>query len=107
MLLFAIQGLRFSPAMDCVKRIHSDCSQSADIANAGPGSGDDNVTAVYIGGADDMLEAEICAGNYQLVYCSPESLLTDNRWRDMLQNPIYCERFVGLVVDEAHCVKSW
>ena len=66
-----------------------------------------NVTAVYIGGADDMLEAEICAGNYQLVYCSPESLLTDNRWRDMLQSPIYCERLVGLVVDEAHCVKSW
>ena len=66
-----------------------------------------NVTAVYIGGADDMLEAEICAGNNQLVYYSPESLLTDNRWRDMLQSPIYCERLVGLVVDEAHCVKSW
>ena len=53
-----------------------------------------NVTAVYIGGADDMLEAEICAGNYQLVYCSPESLLTDNRWCDMLQNPIYCENLL-------------
>ena len=66
-----------------------------------------NVTAVYIGGADDILEAEICAGNYQLVYCSPESLLTDNRWRDMLQSPIYSERLVGIVVDEAHCVKSW
>ena len=46
-----------------------------------------NFTAVYIEGADDMLEAEICAGNYQLVYCSPESLLTDNRWRGMLQSP--------------------
>ena len=43
-----------------------------------------NVTAVYIGGADYMLEAEICAGNYQFVYCSHESLLTDNRWHDML-----------------------
>ena len=59
-----------------------------------------NVTAVYIGGADDMLEAEISAGNYHLVYCSPESLLTDNRWRDMLQSTIYCERLVGLVVDK-------
>ena len=37
----------------------------------------------------------------------PESLLTDDRWRDMLQNSVYQERLVGLVVDKAHCVKKW
>ena len=51
------------------------------------------VTAVYIGGADDMLEAEICAGNYQFVYCSLESLLTVYHGHDMVQSPI----LVGLV----------
>ena len=34
-----------------------------------------NITVVYIGGTDNMPEAEICAGNYQPVYCSPKYLL--------------------------------
>ena len=65
------------------------------------------VSAVYAGNADDKLEADICSGKYQLVFISPESLLVESRWRDMLQSPIYCERLVGLIVDEAHCVKKW
>jgi ATP-dependent DNA helicase RecQ len=65
------------------------------------------VSAVYAGKADDKLEADICSGKYQLVYFSPESLLLESRWRDMLQSPTYCERLVGLAVDEAHCVKKW
>ena len=65
------------------------------------------VSAVYAGMADEELEGEVCAGCYQLVFLSPESLLTDGRWRDMLQSPVYHERLVGFVVDEAHCVKKW
>ena len=65
------------------------------------------VRAVYPGMADEELAESVCSGSFQLVYLSPESLLTDGRWRDMLQNPIYQERLVGLVVDEAHCVKKW
>ena len=64
------------------------------------------VKAVYAGGVDDKLEADVCAGDYQLVYFSPESILTENRWWDMLQSPIYAERLVGFVIDEAHCVKT-
>ena len=37
------------------------------------------VKAVYAGGVDDKLEADVCAGDYQLVYFSPESILTENR----------------------------
>ena len=64
------------------------------------------VRAVYAGMADDELAESVCSGSFQLVYLSPESLLTDGRWCDMLQNPIYQERLVGFAVDEAHCVKK-
>ncbi len=66
------------------------------------------VKAVYVGECeDDKAIMDVCSGNFQLVYMSPESLLTDIRWRDMLQSPIYRENLIGLVVDEAHCVKKW
>ena len=38
---------------------------------------------------------------------SPEALLADDRWRYMLMSPMYKENLMGLVVDEAHCVKKW
>ncbi len=66
-----------------------------------------DVTAVYAGEVDDDVEADICTGEYQLVYMSPEALLNDDRWRDMLSNSVYQENLVALVVDEAHCVKKW
>ena len=38
---------------------------------------------------------------------SPELLLTDKTWRDMLQSPVYKEHLIGFIVDEAYCVKKW
>ena len=66
-----------------------------------------NVVPVYAGAVDDESERDICEGKYQLVFLSPESLLTDGRWCDMLQSAVYHERLAGLVIDEAHCVKEW
>ena len=68
-----------------------------------------NVRAVYVGDCtEEGSEAtEICSGKYQLVYMSPEALLTNEHWRDMLLSPVYRDNLVGLVVDEAHCVKKW
>ena len=44
-------------------------------------------SAVYIRNAND--ENDICSGKYQLVFMSPEGLLTDDlRWRDMLQSSV-------------------
>ncbi len=66
------------------------------------------VKAVYVGECEDNKAViDVCGGNFQLVYMSPESLLTDDRWRDMLQSPLYKDNLVGLIVDEAHCVKKW
>ena len=34
--------------------------------------------------------------------------LAKTAWRDILQSPdVYKEQLVGVVVDEAHCVKKW
>ena len=66
-----------------------------------------NVSAVYVGDADESIETEICEGKFQLVYMSPEALLTNFTWRDMLLSPVYQSNLVALVVDEAHCVKKW
>ena len=64
--------------------------------------------AVYVGDcSEERREVEVRCGNYQLVYMSPEALLTDERWRDMLVSPVYRQHLVALVVDEAHCVKKW
>ena len=64
---------------------------------------------MYVGDcAEEGSEAtDICSGKYQLVYMSLEALLTNEHWRDMLLSPVYRDNLVGLVVDEAHCVKKW
>ena len=46
-------------------------------------------------------------GKYQLVYVSPEAIIGDSRWREMLHSPAYQKNLVAFVVDEAHCVIKW
>ena len=49
-------------------------------------------------------EVNIIKGEVQLVYISPESLL---KYRRMLLSTPYRNNLMGLVVDEAHYVKTW
>ena len=68
------------------------------------------VCSVYIGDLDTNMvytTTEISERKYQLVFVSPEVLLTDLHWRDMLMSPVYQENLVAFVVDEAHCVTKW
>ena len=44
---------------------------------------------------------------YSILYVSPEALLTDNKWRDVLASQVYQHHLMGIIVDEAHCVKKW
>ena len=46
-------------------------------------------------------------GKYQLLYVSPESLVQNPSWREMLHSEVYRERLIACVVDEVHCVKKW
>ena len=64
------------------------------------------VKAIKVG-ADDARMEDVKKGCYELLLVSPELLLTSSEWRDMLQSTVYKEQLVGVVVDEAHCVKKW
>lgn len=46
-------------------------------------------------------------GQFQLLYISPESLLRNPQWRELLLSKVYRENLVALVIDEAHCVTKW
>ena len=65
------------------------------------------VNAVYINPSDSESKLAVVTGEFQLIYISPETLLTDLEWRDILQSPLFQQNLEGLVVDEAHCVKKW
>ena len=66
------------------------------------------VKAAYLhSGTDVDTHSNVCAGEYQLLFMSPEALLKDKGWRDILLSSIYQENVVALAVDEAHCVKKW
>ena len=47
------------------------------------------------------------AGNFQLLYFTPEALLENKRWRRLLQDVTYATRIKCCVIDEAHTVKKW
>ena len=55
---------------------------------------------------DELVQA-VLAGEYQIIFLSPEVLLTELRWREMLRKEVYQNNLVGVIVDEAHCVETW
>ena len=67
---------------------------------------DKGVTAAI---ASSETKERVLRGDFELVYITPEQLLKDDdtAYRDMCQSTVFKERLVGLVVDEAHCVKKW
>ena len=61
----------------------------------------------YAGGEDKDEKEGIKRGEYQIVFISPESLFCTTEWRQMLCSAKYRSHLVGVVVDEAHCIKKW
>lgn len=57
--------------------------------------------------SDHEKKENIKQGCYEIVFFSPECLLTNTEWRDMLQSPVFHSKLCAIVVDEAHCVKKW
>ena len=65
-----------------------------------------NAVAVHADQDPKVLE-EVEEGIYSHVYISPESMLSHQRWRKMLQSPTFQEHCVLVAVDEAHCISQW
>ena len=66
-----------------------------------------NCEFVSIEQTDANAVARVNNGECQLVYISPESMLTVLHWRQVLQSTVYQENLVGVIIDEAHCVEKW
>ena len=56
---------------------------------------------------ENVREGSLMNADYQVLFISPELILTKRSWRDVLLNECYQSKLVGLIIDEAHCVKSW
>ena len=67
------------------------------------------IVAEFVGEeqTDENCIRSVITGSAQLVYISPESLICNHIFRNMIMSPIYKEKLVAFVIDEAHCVKSW
>ena len=67
------------------------------------------VIAEFVGESQcDRLAVErVVTGEVDMVFISPESIITNPIFRNMLLSKSYKDNTVALVVDEAHCVKTW
>ena len=65
------------------------------------------ITCTFIGSEQTDEIEDIFQGCYNVLFASPESLLTVPLWRDMLSSNTYQKNVIGLIVDEAHCVHMW
>ena len=67
------------------------------------------ITSGFVGESqkDPAVRWKVLNGLLDLVYISPENIICNPQYRDMLLTPEYKERLIGVAVDEAHCVKTW
>jgi superfamily II DNA helicase RecQ len=55
----------------------------------------------------DVDEESIKRGEYSFVFANPESIILNEKWRNMLQNDVYQRRLFAIVTDEAHVIPKW
>lgn len=67
------------------------------------------VVAEFVGESqtDRDVVKSIVHGDVPLVLISPENIILNPLFYNMLLSQTYKERLVALVVDEAHCIKTW
>ena len=56
---------------------------------------------------DPLSMRNVKEGEVQLRYVSPECILRNPRWREMLLSAVYQRELTAIVVDEAHCIPQW
>jgi len=66
------------------------------------------IKASFIGaGQEEANFKEIVNGEMNIVYSSPEAMLANDRWREMICSQVYQKNVVAVAVDEAHCITHW
>lgn len=67
----------------------------------------DSLSVAVVNGGYDTDVQKVFSGDVGLIYISPESLLSNSRYRAMLRSQVYQDNLVAFAVDEAHTVKTW
>lgn len=49
----------------------------------------------------------VLKGKYSFVFANPETIIANEKWREMLQSSVYQERLFAIVTDEAHVIPKW
>ena len=67
------------------------------------------ISAEYVGESqtDHAARTRVVCGEVDLVFISPESIICNPKYRNMLLTPVYRKKLIAVAVDEAHCVKTW
>ena len=67
------------------------------------------ITAEFVGEAQSDVSARsrVLNAEVQIVLISPENAILNPMYRNMFLSRVYKHRMIALVVDEAHCVRSW
>ncbi len=65
-----------------------------------------SVAAINSNTSEDVKQG-VYNGKYSLVFFTPELLLQERRWRELITSSVYMQRIKAFIVDEAHCVKKW
>ena len=66
------------------------------------------IKASFIGaGQEEANFKEIVNGEMNIVYSSPEVMLANDRWGEMICSEVYQQNVVTVAVDEAHCITQW
>ncbi len=70
--------------------------------SAGILSGNKGVDKKFLASEKDVLE-----GKFRLLYSSPEAIVGNHQWKQLLLVAPLCTSMVAVAVDEAHCVYKW
>ena len=67
------------------------------------------ISSTYITGdmSDVATSDAVCQEKYQLVFFTPEMIISKRQWRRLIGGEVYANRLKALIIDEAHCVKKW
>ena len=68
-----------------------------------------NGIAQFVGEAqtDPATKDKVLKGEVQLVFITPEGIICNSVYQKMLLSVAYTDKLVAVVVDEAHCVRTW
>ena len=67
---------------------------------------DHGISCVWLSD-DDANENAILNGEFSIVFTSPEAIIKNKKWREMLRGKIYQKNLFGIVTDEVHVIPKW